>query len=663
MSSQWYYLDKGRVHGPMSSSQLWLSAMEGFIDTNTPVRKGAEGKWVPASKVRGLLSPQGAMSSTLPDSLVDAAKEQAEEKAAIPVALAPVFSAGTRVPMPDAALPGESQFSQSSPQEPQASLSGETPSRSRAKRLVLLLGGLVAIAGLLLLGAVGTVLLRGGDPAVSRSATASAPFEKEALNSTVRKEIRGPVDELPVVHSLDSAATTLAPPSPPLPAADSPYDEDRTTQEKGSEIHTRSESDVPSEPWKVRDQPEDDKSGRQPASQVAPSVKPDEECARSPQQDAPSSRGAGTASFLDLDEAERHIDVLGKLHQNSEKLFADIREGREKTKELAHAVDGLKANLTLLQRQLFDANRILQAYQVERQRILRRTPGAVTPVFDNNIRVAAVKVNEISAELKKQGYALEGRLADAKGGREKENALLAEANKVVDDWFAASAPFGGLLDKSYRQIADQTTHWIGQSPQFPLTYLTRALARTHLREFDEILDDYRSGIKEFPDLEPLVTAAYGYTLCVQGDLRRAGDQFRKAEDSSADATWIHVFWGYGLNAAQKPHLAVGHFDKVLRLDPKSFFAHEALAMLAIERVSPSLDAKYAIQHAEIACDLNDWSEWQPVSTLAMAYAGTDQFGLAAEMAKRALARAPKCRRAELQTRLQEYETEARRPSR
>ncbi|QDU59452.1 hypothetical protein Pan216_02800 [Planctomycetes bacterium Pan216] len=55
MASRWYFVEDGEERGPMTSRAMRRLAIEGVIDEETLVRKGKEGRWVPARRVRGLL--------------------------------------------------------------------------------------------------------------------------------------------------------------------------------------------------------------------------------------------------------------------------------------------------------------------------------------------------------------------------------------------------------------------------------------------------------------------------------------------------------------------------------------------------------------------------------------------------------------------------------
>ncbi len=67
MASEWYVEDNGRATGPFSVEQMKAQASGNRIKRETRVRKGRDGKWIPAKKVKGLLgsdTPPQELSKT-----------------------------------------------------------------------------------------------------------------------------------------------------------------------------------------------------------------------------------------------------------------------------------------------------------------------------------------------------------------------------------------------------------------------------------------------------------------------------------------------------------------------------------------------------------------------------------------------------------------------
>jgi hypothetical protein len=60
MSKQWYFQVMGAEVGPLSPMELADKVKRGQIQADTLIRKGADGKWTPADRIKGLLSPPDA---------------------------------------------------------------------------------------------------------------------------------------------------------------------------------------------------------------------------------------------------------------------------------------------------------------------------------------------------------------------------------------------------------------------------------------------------------------------------------------------------------------------------------------------------------------------------------------------------------------------------
>jgi len=66
MESGWYLKIADKEVGPLTPRQLRAMADRGQISPYDPVRRGIEGRWVPAGSVRGLLAPNGSAAEQPP---------------------------------------------------------------------------------------------------------------------------------------------------------------------------------------------------------------------------------------------------------------------------------------------------------------------------------------------------------------------------------------------------------------------------------------------------------------------------------------------------------------------------------------------------------------------------------------------------------------------
>src|SRR5437868_6937196 len=75
MDAEWYFKKLGKELGPFTASELRHRAQEGSIRPETWVRKSADGKWVPARKIKGLFDhvfedgPQNSTGTFVPHTL------------------------------------------------------------------------------------------------------------------------------------------------------------------------------------------------------------------------------------------------------------------------------------------------------------------------------------------------------------------------------------------------------------------------------------------------------------------------------------------------------------------------------------------------------------------------------------------------------------------
>ena len=88
MSSLWFFQVMGAEVGPLSPAELADKVKRGQIQADTQVRKGADGKWMSADRIKGLLPPPEAAPpvvvktpavATSPEAVGDPLAEEDEE--------------------------------------------------------------------------------------------------------------------------------------------------------------------------------------------------------------------------------------------------------------------------------------------------------------------------------------------------------------------------------------------------------------------------------------------------------------------------------------------------------------------------------------------------------------------------------------------------------
>ena len=76
MPSQWFYVIAGKQGGPVTSAELLALVQRGKVVPDTPVRKGSDGKWVSAKRVRGLFPATNATSPSTPTAASEPFQDQ-----------------------------------------------------------------------------------------------------------------------------------------------------------------------------------------------------------------------------------------------------------------------------------------------------------------------------------------------------------------------------------------------------------------------------------------------------------------------------------------------------------------------------------------------------------------------------------------------------------
>lgn len=76
VASQWFYEIAEKQGGPVTSAELLALAQRGTVVHDTPVRKGPDGTWVSARRVRGLFPATNATSPSRPTAASEPSQDQ-----------------------------------------------------------------------------------------------------------------------------------------------------------------------------------------------------------------------------------------------------------------------------------------------------------------------------------------------------------------------------------------------------------------------------------------------------------------------------------------------------------------------------------------------------------------------------------------------------------
>ena len=348
---------------------------------------------------------------------------------------------------------------------------------------------------------------------------------------------------------------------------------------------------------------------------------------------------------------DRRLLELRRLHDENRTVLIDLMAQRRETGKLQTDLTQQIAKCALLTRMLRD----VAAQQSSLAREIRRLRPARTPILDRELYAAMRQNHAVTQELGAAKSEL-GNLQLALGALQPKVQRQSDAaDALLKDCFPLYDAFGRLGPKAQARAAEGLSRWIVEDAEYAPYYLARGFAWTHGKQYDRALSDFDRAAELFPPLTVFTTAARGYALALQGELRRSTAEFNSALKAAGQQPLICLFRGHALLARGKHSDAQKQFLLATRYDKGSADAHQALAyVVATNRQASSTDLRKALQHAKTACGLTKWSEWWAIDTLAMAHAASGDYQAAVQTAKQALHIAPAGKRADLEKRLQLY---------
>ena len=170
-----------------------------------------------------------------------------------------------------------------------------------------------------------------------------------------------------------------------------------------------------------------------------------------------------------------------------------------------------------------------------------------------------------------------------------------------------------------KAIADATTA-LTIDPHNSAAYNNRGVSWRELAEYTKAIADYNQAIRLTPN-DAIAFGNRGFAWKQKGNYRKALEDYRHA----------------------------------VKLDPVSSDVLNDLAwLLATCRDKSLRDGKRAVAHAERACQLTQFKDWNQLDTLAAAHAQAGDFKKAAKWAAESLKRAPKPERPTLRKHLERF---------
>ena len=163
-----------------------------------------------------------------------------------------------------------------------------------------------------------------------------------------------------------------------------------------------------------------------------------------------------------------------------------------------------------------------------------------------------------------------------------------------------------------------------------------------LREQDKIqeaIGHYQKAIEIRPRYAKALSNL-GAVLNQQGKSTEAIEYYRKAIEIKPSFADAHCNMAIALHTQDKLVEAIEHYRLALQADPDYSKAYNNLAWILATTEEPSLrDPSRAVELAERACTLTEYSDPEQLDTLAVAFASAGRFDKAAETAQKALSAA------------------------
>lgn len=203
------------------------------------------------------------------------------------------------------------------------------------------------------------------------------------------------------------------------------------------------------------------------------------------------------------------------------------------------------------------------------------------------------------------GYRMRAQTWHSQGQYQKALADLDETIRLNPAFALAYNDRGAVYNEldDYPRAYEQLSEAIRMDPKLALAYYNRAANWHDQEQYEKAIEDFNRAIAADPKLA-MAYNGRGYTYSRQGSYGKAAQDFETAIRLEP-----HEPWGY-LNFAR---------------------------MWATADSEGPLDGKRAVEAALKACELDHWSEWTCVATLAAAYAESGDFDKAVQYQERAIA--------------------------
>lgn len=156
-------------------------------------------------------------------------------------------------------------------------------------------------------------------------------------------------------------------------------------------------------------------------------------------------------------------------------------------------------------------------------------------------------------------------------------------------------------------------------------YYNRAVSYHAIGRTDKAIADYNEAIRLAPN-ELKTYCGRASILEDMGELDKASADYDRATRYNATDTNGYVFRGTAHFAKGNYRAAASDFEKAAGLSPRDYDALCSLAWFQATCPEDSLrNGKEALEKARRACELTRWQHYDPIDTLAAAYADIGNF--------------------------------------
>ncbi len=156
-------------------------------------------------------------------------------------------------------------------------------------------------------------------------------------------------------------------------------------------------------------------------------------------------------------------------------------------------------------------------------------------------------------------------------------------------------------------------------------YYHRGLVYLARKEYQQAIEDFSATVKRNPTYAPAFSNR-GVSYRYLGQIDKAFADFDESVRLAPKESTAYVVRGYSFSIKGEYAKAVADFNQAIAVEPDNSRGYNSLAWLQATCPRDEFrDGRRALEHANKACQLTDWSDYRSLDTLAAAYAETGDF--------------------------------------